>query len=424
VNWVEEELIILKVAYFGLLLAACAACEAVAQSENSTAQSSTEQNSTEQFQAAARERDLIDVAGRVLNLPPLLQRDANPQKSGRLYPSGSISPGYSLSTGASAVFAANGAFYTSEDTGAKISNVSTDLVYTQKRQLIFDLQSNLWAVHNRYNFVTDWRYYSYTQRTYGLGPESHEADYVEQSYDFARLHQTALRALSAHLFAGVGYAFDRYYNITQIGSGPKTLADLAAYGVARGSTSAGLNFALLFDDRANSINPWGGTYVNVVYRPNLTALGSDTNWQSLLVDVRRYVRFPASSDNILAFWSYDWLTLSGKPPYLDLPSTGWDTYGNLGRGYIQGRFRGRDLIYLETEYRFGLRRDGLLGGVVFVNAESVSQWPSNQLGKVAPAAGVGIRLKFNKFSRTNVAVDYGFGRGDSEGIFVNLGEVF
>ena len=36
----------------------------------------------------------------------------------------------------------------------------------------------------------------------------------------------------------------------------------------------------------------------------------------------------------------------------------------------------------------------------------------------------GIRIKLNKYSRTNIAIDYGFGLGGSQGLFVNLGEVF
>jgi len=43
---------------------------------------------------------------------------------------------------------------------------------------------------------------------------------------------------------------------------------------------------------------------------------------------------------------------------------------------------------------------------------------------IEPGWGAGIRLKFNKFSRTNVAIDYGFGEGGSGGLFVNVGEVF
>ena len=82
------------------------------------------------------------------------------------------------------------------------------------------------------------------------------------------------------------------------------------------------------------------------------------------------------------------------------------------------------MIYMEAEYRFKVSPSGLFGGVVFVNAQSFTEWPSNTFQTIAPAAGLGLRLKFNKYSRTNIAIDYGFGQNGSQGIFVNLGEVF
>jgi hypothetical protein len=142
------------------------------------------------------------------------------------------------------------------------------------------------------------------------------------------------------------------------------------------------------------------------------------------LDLRKYFKFPGGSNNILAIWSYDWLTLSGKPPYLDLPSTGWDAYNNTGRGYIQGRFRGKDMIYLETEYRFGISHNGLFGGALFANAQCFSEYPANDFDIIWPGMGVGLRIKVNKQSGANIAIDYGFGADGSRGLFVNIGEVF
>jgi hypothetical protein len=82
------------------------------------------------------------------------------------------------------------------------------------------------------------------------------------------------------------------------------------------------------------------------------------------------------------------------------------------------------MLYLETEYRFNLTPNGLLGGVVFANAQSFSKELSKQLSVIAPGAGVGLRIKLNKFSGANLCIDYGFGIEGSKGLSVNLGEVF
>lgn len=154
-------------------------------------------------------------------------------------------------------------------------------------------------------------------------------------------------------------------------------------------------------------------------------MGSQSNWSSLQIDARKYVHFPANSKNILAFWGFAWLTTSKTtPPYLMLPSTGWDDQNNTGRGYIQSRFRGKNMYYYENEYRFGITRNGLLGGVVFANVQSFSADLSDEYKKLLFGYGVGLRIKLNKHSNTNLCIDYGFGQNNSHGFFANIGEVF
>jgi hypothetical protein len=84
------------------------------------------------------------------------------------------------------------------------------------------------------------------------------------------------------------------------------------------------------------------------------------------------------------------------------------------------------MLYLESEYRFSFTRNGLFGGVVFVNGQSFSNYPSdsNDYDVIWPGFGAGLRIKVNKHSNTNIAIDYGFGADGSHGLFVNLGEVF
>ena len=117
-----------------------------------------------------------------------------------------------------------------------------------------------------------------------------------------------------------------------------------------------------------------------------------------------------------------WTTFTGKTPYLDLPSIGWDPYNRSGRGINQNRYRGQTLLYLESEYRRDITKNGLLGFVVFANINSVSG--SESLFKLwNHAAGCGLRIKFNKNSGTNIGIDYGFSRG-YQTIILSLGEAF
>ena len=363
------------------------------------------------------EVDIMDVLQGLGKKKKNEQKDKPPKKI--LY---SFVPaiGYTLSTGFVGLVSANAAFYLSDTATTNISSVSTSFNYSQYRQITIPVQANIWTKNNGYNIIIDWRYFKYPQNTYGLGAYSLEENASKVNYSHIRLHQSVLKKITGSFYLGIGYMLDKRWKIKEEGNNE----DVAAYGLASKSVSSGLLANVLYDSRKNSINPQGGFYASARYRNNLTALGSNTNWQSMILEFRKYINFPAGSRNTLALWNLNWLTLDGKPPYLDLPSTSWDPTNNTGRGYIQGRFRSPEMLYVESEYRFALTRNGLLGGVVFANAQSFSNWPSSKFNRVIPGTGLGLRIKVNKASRTNIAIDYGFGVKGSRGLFVNLGEVF
>jgi hypothetical protein len=62
--------------------------------------------------------------------------------------------------------------------------------------------------------------------------------------------------------------------------------------------------------------------------------------------------------------------------------------------------------------------------VAFINGESFSGLYTRRLQSVQPGGGVGLRVKLNKTSRTNLDIDYGFGAQGSNGLFVNIGELW
>jgi outer membrane protein assembly factor BamA len=336
--------------------------------------------------------------------------------------------GYTLQTGFAAVVSTNAVIYkkhrAAKDSTSLPSTISMSISYSQKNQIILPVQTVLYFNNNKTILVSDWRYLKYPSYTYGLGMSTSPQDSSLLNYQYLKLHTSLLFAIYPHVFIGAGYSLDYFWNISQQYPQPGHESDFEKYGSGQTSVSSGLSFNFLRDTRDNPINAHRGSFMNVLMIPRFQFLGSDTYWTSLLLEWRGYLRFPASSNNILAVWSYNWLTLSGKPPYLMLPSTGWDKSFNTGRGYIQGRFRSNNMLDAETEYRIQLTRNGLFGMVVFANFESFSEIDTWKFTAIAPAGGLGLRIKLNKFSRTNIAIDYGWGRQGSRGFFVNLGEAF
>jgi len=366
-----------------------------------------------------KQMDLTDALEALFNVVPEKKPDTVTTK-----PSFSVIPaiGYTLVSRFAFVLSGNMAFRTAPQ--SRISTIVASSAITQNKQFTFPIQSNIWSKDNTYNFVGDYRYYKYPQSTYGLGSSSNIKNEDPMDYSYFQFYETVLRHITGNIYLGLGYIFDNHWDVSDKGNLDGTLSDYSKYGKTAHSIASGVTFNALLDSRDNAINPSKGGYVSIQYRDNYSFLGSTTSWRSVIIDTRKYINLPEGSDNVLALWNYEWLILSGKPAYLDLPSTQWDTFSATGRGYIQGRFRGADMVYAEAEYRYKITANGLIGGVVFLNGESLSAAPGTKLQGIQPGYGPGLRVKLNTISKTNISIDYGFGREGSRGLFIDVGEIF
>ena len=371
----------------------------------------------------SNEEDVGDLFREVLKRPPHVRTDSIKKTSLGPFYTPILYPGYALVTGYLIGLANNISFYTHKDKHAKLSAILIENIYTQYKQYINIARSNVWLNKNKINLLGDWRYYKFPTKTFGLGSATRTADADAVDYSHVRINEAAIMRIVGHLSGGAGVNIDYHYNIKE--SEPAhTDNDLNRYGLSKTSLSSGITLYIQYDNRVNSNNPLKGAYANVQLRNNLKTLGSSSNWQSATVDLRYYIPLSERSHNTLALWSYNCFTLSGKPPYFDLPSTSWDTYNNTAREYVEGRFRGLNFIYGEAECRFRITKNELFGGVVFTNVSSLSDWPSNRFEKPIPGAGLGLRIKINKFSGSNLCIDYGFGINGSKGLSFNINEVF
>jgi hypothetical protein len=368
-------------------------------------------------------RDLTDVLDRLLKKDSISLSVARTR--GRIEIGVFPAVGYTLTTGFAAVVSANAVIYKKHAKDSSLpSSISASISYSQYNQIIAPLQAAVYFNNNKTIWLSDNRYMKYPSYTYGLGMYTSPADQELLNFQYLKFHQSVLFQIFPHIYAGTGYHLDYFWDIEEVDPKPGNESDFEKYNTGSSSLSSGISVNLLRDTRDNTINAYRGTYTNILLIPHYQLLASGSNWTSLTLDWRGYYRFPQNTNNILAVWSYDWLTLSGKPPYLMLPSTGWDKNFNTGRGYIQGRFRSNNMLYAETEYRIQLTRNGLFGMVVFANFESFSDINTWHFPSIAPAGGLGLRVKLNKYSRTNIAIDYGWGRQGSRGFFVALGEAF
>lgn len=286
-----------------------------------------------------------------------------------------------------------------------------------------ELFPTIWLKNNSWNFIGEYYFLKYPEDTWGLGGNSPDSNETLVDNNRLRIHQSTLKGVLPNFAIGIGYQLDQYSSIN-IPNDTINLNPEDFPGLKNGkTTSSGVTFPAVYDSRKNIINPQGGFYTAFTYRNNNKAFGSDTNWQSVFIDVRKYIPIK-DTRSILALRTYYWSIVNGDVPYFDLPSNGSEpATGTSSRGIQRDRYRSNASIYFEGEYRFNILRDGFLGGVLFANVISVSQYETQNFEYWHPAAGFGVRLKFNKYTRVNVDMDFGFSK-DYWGIYFNIGEVF
>ncbi|WP_255373579.1 hypothetical protein [Chitinophaga sp. CF118] len=368
--------------------------------------------------------DLVDIAKRLFHIKPNKKRKLEEK---RIYfsvlPVSSSVPGGS---GHVLVTSTTAGIYLGSRRTTNISSATFAPYFNLKGRFGLPLRTSIWLPNNSWTIQGDLRLLVYPQYTWGLGNDKDHDHRTLVDYRYIRFYEQALKRIRPYFFAGAGYNLDYYMNIKSDSANIdlKTFTGYP-YGLDDRSVSSGVSFSLLYDSRNNSINPLPGAYANVVFRINPSFLGNDLRWQSLYADVRKYISVnPANPDqqNTFAFWSYFWTVLHSNAPYLNLPSIGWDPGNRSGRGVDQNRYRGKSLFYLESEYRRDITENGLFGFVVFANVNTVSGSES-MFRSWHPAVGTGLRIKFNKGSNTNMAIDFGVSKG-YKAIKLNLGEAF
>jgi hypothetical protein len=336
----------------------------------------------------------------------------------------------------------------------RYSNFNGSAQITTKDQVIFMLKNSVYTKGNKLFLTGDWRYLIFSQSTYGIGttaPEGGLLDYqyglagVETTEDsltqpmkfnFVRFHQLVAFRLARGFYAGFGYAFDGYSKIVdeklRLTPGDTFLTSHYVYNTTYGFSttdyfSSAITANLVYDTRDNMINAYSGVYALASWRGGFKFLGNDKNVNFFQLEWRSF--HPLSVWNHrhqVAFWAMGNFVPAGKYPYLVLPATAYDQRGRSGRGYTQGRFRGPNFIYGEAEYRFPISKPGgVLGGVLFLNGTTTDNQALDLklFESIKAGYGAGLRIMVDKRSRTNLAVDFGFGQ-KSFGFYLAASETF
>jgi len=190
--------------------------------------------------------------------------------------------------------------------------------------------------------------------------------------------------------------------------------------------SSGFLFNVEYTTRDNPNRAYKGIYFDGGIRINQTWIGSTKNAVQFTTDLRKYFSLSDTHpEMVLALWNWGSYLASGNIPYLELPGTARDVSFRSGRGYTSQYFKGTLFNDSEAEFRFPILNNKFLSGVMFGSMQSANDDQGTKLFQVfQPGGGAGLRVLFNKVTRTNLALDYAWGKFGNRGFFLNLNESF
>lgn len=183
-------------------------------------------------------------------------------------------------------------------------------------------------------------------------------------------------------------------------------------------SSLGLNVS--FDNRDYVYNTTKGLMFSIRPKVNREWLGSDSDY--IDTDFNAIYFIPLSTKGVLGF------SLSGGFATGDVPFDGYQNYGvrNSLRGYTTGKYKGKNMVAFQTEYRRNIYKRW--GAVAFVGTGSI--WGNDREGEEAferawlPSAGIGARFMISRVKKINLRLDYAIGVDGNQGLYFGIMEAF
>jgi len=299
------------------------------------------------------------------------------------------------------------------DKKSRPSSISPLLIYTLEKQFKAQVGTALYFKNNNYQLNAEIKLEKYPNKFYGVGSSTREQDeelYTSRSID---LFLSLLKKIGGGFNIGIQYHFMDWEITETEEDGQLAGSDFSG---SDGGALSGVSFVVNRDTRDNIFFPMKGDFFELNTRFYKKFLGSDFNFTTSTLNLRKY--FTLFSSHVFAVQSLV-RAQSGNVPFMNLASVGGQY---IMRGYFEGRFRDKNLLVFQAEYRVPLFwRFGAVGFAGFGNvAEKFNQL---NLGKLKPSYGVGLRFLFDKKEKIWLRFDVGFGK-DATGFYASIFEAF
>ncbi|HVW98773.1 MAG TPA: BamA/TamA family outer membrane protein [Mucilaginibacter sp.] len=331
-----------------------------------------------------------------------------------------------------------------KDPSTLLSVAATSTSITTKGIVYFYINHNAFTNGNKFNFQGSLVAARTVTPDFGLGigrghydtEEDHilsnpeRKGHVLHSYYF-NLREKVYKQILKDFFVGAGLSFEVRRSIRDNADTSGMLTPFKVYNDRYGFpqdhySSNGFLFNAEYTTRDNQNRAYKGMYADVGIRINQRWIGSTKSAVQITTDFRKYFSLSDTHpEHVIAIWNWGSYLLSGAIPYLELPGTSRDGSYRSGRGYTGQYFKSTQYNCSEIEYRFPILNNKFLSGVAFFNIQTANDEMGTRLFEVwQPGGGGGLRVLFNKATRTNLCLDYAWGKYGSRGFFLGLNEAF
>lgn len=328
------------------------------------------------------------------------------------YPTLAYAPETSFEFGVSSVLV----YRAKRDTANRLSEVSSFSFITLENQFGGFIDHAIYTHRDRFFFLGLIKYQNFPLSYFDIGPNTAPNVTATIAASEFRFRERVLVKLLPSLYTGPEVDFELMRNVRF------DVEDLNSfvYPMGRdGFLDLSLGWGLLYDNRHNVLNVRDGLFAEIAWLTSQQQWGSTFSFNSLFSDLRVYR--PVGKHNVFAFQLYGQFT-EGTVPFNQLALMGGE---RLMRGYYLGRYRDKNLIASQCEFRvLPLPFAKRWGVSAFASAGQVSPDLNGfQLNRIRIAGGLGPRFLLFPKKDIYTRFDLAF-TPEGYGLYFFIGEAF
>ena len=308
-------------------------------------------------------------------------------------------------------------FYAKNDKKNRLSEINTFSFYTAEKQYGIWLEHAIYGDGEKWFFLGKGKFQFFPMKYYGIGITTPEQGYALVNNTNVQLRERVLRKIKRNFYAGAEFDFQKIYNVNFTKTDPVNYDYPLGY---KGSSNLGMGMGLVYDNRKNVMNVREGLFAELAFLNYSASLGSTNSFRSTQFDVR-YFRKGFNPKDVLALQGSALLN-KGDVPFNQMAMMGGES---MMRGYYLGRFRDKNMLATQAEYRFlPFAFSNRWGAAAFVSTATVAPTANTLLSSQLKMAG-GFGARYNIFKAKDIFVrfDIAFTR-EGNGYYFFIGEAF